>query len=55
MRSPLGMWGSVLGFILATIAVLHTLFATRINAIGGLVFFAGLTAAYLLLKRSRAT
>jgi AAT family amino acid transporter len=53
MRSPLGMWGSVLGFILATIAVLHTLFATRINAIGGLVFFAGLTAAYVLLKRRR--
>jgi len=55
MRSPLGVWGSVLGFILATIAVLHTLFATRINAIGGLVFFAGLTAAYVLLKRRRAT
>jgi AAT family amino acid transporter len=55
MRSPLGMWGSVLGFILVTIAVLHTLFATRINAIGGLVFFAGLTAAYVLLKRRRAT
>src|SRR5580693_836554 len=32
MRSPLGMWGSVLGFILATITVLHTLFASRINA-----------------------
>jgi AAT family amino acid transporter len=54
MRSPLGMWGSVLGCTLATIAVLHTLFATRINAIGGLVFFAGLTAAYVLLKRQRA-
>jgi AAT family amino acid transporter len=53
MRSPLGMWGSVLGFILATIAVLHTLFATRINAVGGLVFFTALTAAYFLLKRSR--
>jgi amino acid transporter, AAT family len=53
MRSPLGVWGSVLGFILATIAVLHTLFATRINAIGGLVFFAGLTAAYVVLKRRR--
>ncbi len=53
MRSPLGMWGSVLGFILATIAVLHTLFATRINAIGGLVFFAALTAAYVVLKRRR--
>jgi amino acid transporter, AAT family len=53
MRSPLGMWGSVLGCTLASIAVLHTLFATRINAVGGLVFFAGLTAAYVLLKRRR--
>jgi len=53
MRSPLGMWGSVLGCILAAIAVLHTLFATRINAVGGLVFFAALTIAYLLLKRRR--
>ena len=55
MRSPLGMWGSVLGCTLATIAVLHTLFATRINAIGGLVFFAALTAAYVAIKRRRAT
>jgi amino acid transporter, AAT family len=55
MRSPLGMWGSVLGCILATIAVLHTLFATRINAIGGLVFFAALTGAYIAIKRRRAT
>jgi AAT family amino acid transporter len=53
MRSPLGMWGSVLGCTLASIAVLHTLFATRINAIGGLIFFAALTAAYVLLKRRR--
>ena len=53
MRSPLGMWGSVLGFVLATTAVLHTLFATRINAVGGLVFFGGLTAAYVVLERRR--
>jgi AAT family amino acid transporter len=51
MRSPLGIWGSLLGFVLACAAVLHTLFASRINEIGGLVFFAVLTLAYLLLKR----
>jgi L-asparagine transporter-like permease len=51
MRSPLGSWGSMLGFILVSIAILHTLFSTRINAIGGLVFFALLTIAYLLLKQ----
>jgi AAT family amino acid transporter len=51
MRSPLGIWGSLLGFVLACAAVLHTLFASRVNEIGGLVFFAVLTLAYLLLKR----
>jgi L-asparagine transporter-like permease len=55
MRSPLGIWGSMIGFVLASAAVLHTLFATRINAIGGLSFLAALTAAYVLLKsRNRA-
>ncbi len=53
MRSPLGIWGSIFGLVLASAAVLHTLFATRINAIGGLVFLAALTLAYVLLKRRR--
>lgn len=54
MRSPLGMWGSCIGFILASATVLHTLFETRINEIGGLVFFAALSVVYLLLKRHHA-
>jgi L-asparagine transporter-like permease len=53
MRSPLGIWGSMLGFLLVSAAVLQTLFSSRINELGGLVFFAGLTLAYLLLKRRR--
>jgi L-asparagine transporter-like permease len=53
MRSPLGIWGSILGFVLASAAVLHTLFASRINAVGGFTFFILLTVAYLCLKRSR--
>ena len=55
MRSPLGIAGSMLGFVLAAAAVLHTLFATRINAIGGLTFLAALTAGYVLLKRRHET
>jgi len=51
MRSPLGIWGSMLGFLMASATVLHTLFSTRINAIGGLTFLAALTLAYALLKR----
>jgi len=53
MRSPLGIWGSVLGFVLVSIAVIHTLLSSRVNQLGGLVFFAGLTLAYILLKRRR--
>jgi L-asparagine transporter-like permease len=53
MRSPLGAWGSILGFVLVLAAVLHTLFSSRVNAFGGLAFFATLTVAYILLKRRR--
>jgi len=53
MRSPLGVWGSVCGFVLVCVAVFHTLLASHVNEIGGLVFFAALTVAYIFLKRSR--
>jgi L-asparagine transporter-like permease len=50
MRSPLGIWGSLFGFVLVSIAVIHTLFSSRVNQIGGFVFFSALTIAYFLLK-----
>jgi AAT family amino acid transporter len=53
MRSPLGMWGSIIGFLLVSAAIVQTLRASRINQLGGLVFFAGLTIAYVILKRRR--
>ena len=53
LRSPLGMWGSILGFILASAFIIQTLRSSRINQLGGLVFFLGLTIAYLLLKPRR--
>jgi L-asparagine transporter-like permease len=53
LRSPLGMWGSILGFVLASAFIIQTLRSSRINQLGGLVFFVGLTIAYLLLKRRR--
>jgi L-asparagine transporter-like permease len=53
MRSPLGVWGSILGFVLVSVAVLQTLFSNRVNAIGGFIFLAALTVAYFLLKRRR--
>ena len=53
MRSSLGIWGSMLGFVLVSIAVIHTVFSSRVNEVSGLIFFAVLTLAYLLLKRPR--
>jgi AAT family amino acid transporter len=53
MRSPLGIWGSILGFLLVSTAVLHTLLSSRVNQVGGLAFFTALTIAYIVLKRRR--
>ena len=53
MRSPLGIWGSMIGFVMVSIAITHTLFSSPVNRIGGLAFFTLLTIAYLLLKRAR--
>jgi amino acid transporter, AAT family len=55
MRSPLGMWGSMLGFVLVSAAVVQTLRSSQVNELGGLVFFVLLTAAYLLLRRRRTS
>jgi len=53
MRSPLGVAGSIVGFVLVTTAVLHTMFSARVNEIGGLGFFAVLTVVYFRQKRRR--
>jgi amino acid transporter, AAT family len=54
LRSPLGMWGSILGFVLASTFIIETLRSSRINQLGALVLFTGLTVAYFILKRRRA-
>jgi AAT family amino acid transporter len=53
MRSPLGIWGSILGLVLVSAAIIQTLRSSLINQLGALLFFGGLTAAYLVLKRRR--
>lgn len=50
MRSPLGMWGSMLGFVLVSGAILQTLRSSRINAWGGIGFLGALTIVYFFLK-----
>jgi AAT family amino acid transporter len=51
MRSPLGAWGSALGFVLVILGILET---GRLTLISGAVYMVVLTAAYWLMKKGRA-
>ena len=50
-RSPLGSWGSILGFVMIIAAIFET--NSRVALISGAVFMIVLTAAYFLLKKQR--
>ena len=50
LRSPLGKWGSILGLILVTIALVQTWLSPLVNLWSGLACIAALTLAYALLK-----
>jgi L-asparagine transporter-like permease len=51
---PLGLWGSILGFVLVSAAVLHTLLAlARKRNRRPRVLCVALTVAYIFLKSSR--
>jgi AAT family amino acid transporter len=52
MRSPLGTWGSALGFVLIIVAVLETGWHSHLTLISGAVYMAVLTAAYFLLRKT---
>jgi AAT family amino acid transporter len=51
MRSPMGVWGSALGFVLIIVALLETGWNSHMTLISGAIYVVGLTAAYFLLKR----
>jgi hypothetical protein len=51
MRSPLGAWGSALGFVLIIVAILETGWNSHLTLISGAVYMVVLTAAYFILKR----
>lgn len=57
LRSPLGLWGSIIGLIAVTAALLQTWFFPLVNLWSGLACIAVLTVAYLILraKNSKAT
>src|SRR2546427_125564 len=52
MRSPLGAWGSALGFVLIILAFLETGWRSHLTLISGAVYMVVLTAAYFLLKKA---
>jgi AAT family amino acid transporter len=54
MRSPLGGWGSALGFGVTLACVLKTWWDSRVNLVSGLVLLAALTLAHFL-NRPAAT
>lgn len=49
-RSPLGPWGSIVGFILVLVAILESGLKSHLTLISGAVYIVALTAAYFLLK-----
>ena len=51
MRSPLGAWGSALGFALIIVAILETSGHSRVTLISIAVYMVVLTAAYFLLRK----
>jgi L-asparagine transporter-like permease len=50
MRSPLGGWGSVVGLVVTTAAILKTWWDSPVNLYSGLALLVGLTAAYFLIR-----
>jgi len=54
MRSPLGAWGSGLGFVLIIAALVETGWNSHLTLISGGVYMIVLTAAYFLLEKRRA-
>jgi L-asparagine transporter-like permease len=51
MRSPLGAWGSALGFVLIIVAILETGWQSHLTLISGAAYLVVLTAAYFLLRK----
>lgn len=53
LRSPLGRWGSIVGFVMVTVATIQTWLSPRMNLWSALTCLTVLIAAYLLIKPHR--
>jgi len=54
MRSPLGAWGSVLGFLLIIVSILEIGWSSHLTLISGAAYIVVLSAAYWLMKKNRS-
>ena len=50
LRSPVGGWGSIIGFAVIVAATLKTWWDSRVNLVSGLLYLVLLTLAYLVIK-----
>jgi amino acid transporter, AAT family len=55
LRSPLGQWGSILGFVMVSIVLIQTWLHPRMNLWSGLACFTVLVVAYATLKPRNKT
>jgi L-asparagine transporter-like permease len=53
LRSPLGAWGSGLGFGVICAVILKGWWDSRVNLISGLLYLLLLTAAWAVIRRTR--
>jgi L-asparagine transporter-like permease len=51
LRSPLGLWGSVIGFIAVSVALLQTWLHPLVNLWSGLACLAVLLVAFIVLRK----
>jgi L-asparagine transporter-like permease len=54
MHSPLGAWGSAIGFVMIIAAILETGWQSHLTIISGAIYLVVLTAAYFLIKKCGA-
>jgi len=54
MRSPIGMWGSVLGFVLVSLSLFQTWRLSRVNFVSGVAYLVILSLAYWFIQRRRS-
>jgi len=54
LRSPLGAWGSALGFVLVIVAILESGMKSHLTLISGAIYIVGLSLVYWFLRKARA-